>query len=197
MRKNNIILLMGIAGTGKRTIGEEIVAQDNTFRLAHHHDWIDPILKLLGSDASVFWSLDEKGWSVLNQARDVIFNTIAEVAPQDSNFVITNELLANNPWHQEFFNKVLATAKKRQSNLVPVRLVCELDELINRVRSPNRKKYYKTQDVALIQQRFKDDEVFYSSLPTEYTLDVTHLTPKEAAEKILHWLDKQSKEQKS
>ncbi|MFO8671966.1 hypothetical protein SC848_01050 [Legionella pneumophila serogroup 1] len=54
MRKNNIILLMGIAGTGKRTIGEEIVAQDNTFRLAHHHDWIDPILKLLGSDASVF-----------------------------------------------------------------------------------------------------------------------------------------------
>lgn len=39
---------------------------------------------------------------------------------------------------------MLTTAKKRQSNLIPVRLVCELDELINRVRNQNRQKYYKS-----------------------------------------------------
>ena len=50
MLENNIILLMGIAGTGKMTIGEAIVQQDRHFKLASHHTWIDPVLKLLGND---------------------------------------------------------------------------------------------------------------------------------------------------
>jgi aminoglycoside 6'-N-acetyltransferase len=129
---------MGIAGTGKKTIGEAIVQQDRSFKLAHHHSWIDPVLKLLGNDSSVWYSLDEKGWEALNQARDVILNTIARVCPTESNFVITYEMLANNPYHQDFFNKVYHTAKKRNATLIPVRLVCELDELLKRLQHSNR-----------------------------------------------------------
>lgn len=185
---------MGIAGTGKTTIAKEIENQDNSFMLATHHGWIDPILKLLGKDASVFWSLDERGWSALNQARDVVFNTIAEVAPSDSNFIITNEMLANNHWHQEFFDKVASTVKKRQARLIPIRLVCQLDELLQRVQSDERKNYYKTRDTALIQKRFQEEDVFYSSLSSEFTLDVTHLSPIESAKHILHWVDKSQSE---
>ena len=126
--ENNIILLMGIAGTGKKTIGEEISKQDASFKLAHHHAWIDPILKLLNNNAAAAWqSLDEKGWGALNQARDVIFHTIAEVCPKESNFIITYEMLADNPYHQEFFDTLNSTVKKRNATLIPVRLICELD----------------------------------------------------------------------
>lgn len=43
MLQNIMILLMGIAGIGKKTIGEAITKRDSSFKLAHHHAWIDPI----------------------------------------------------------------------------------------------------------------------------------------------------------
>lgn len=196
MLKNTIILLMGIAGTGKKTIGEAITHQDNSFRLAHHHAWIDPVLKLLGNNASVWWSLDEKGWNALNQARDVIFNTIATVCSKESNFLITYEMLANNPYHQEFFDQVNATAQKRDAQLIPVRLICELDELLNRLTQQDRADFYKTQDKKLITTRFANEKVFFSYMPHEFTLDVTHLSPEESAKQIIQWATNVQQESK-
>ncbi|HRD68995.1 MAG TPA: hypothetical protein PK657_02515 [Legionella sp.] len=71
---NVIILLMGIAGTGKKTIGEAIAAQNPQYKLAHHNDWCDPVLKLLGNDALVFWSLEEKGSFLFVVQRICILN---------------------------------------------------------------------------------------------------------------------------
>lgn len=179
---------MGIAGTGKKTIGEAITHQDNTFKLAHHHGWIDPVLKLFGTDASVWYELDEKGWAALNQARDVIFNTIANVCSKTSNFIITFEMLANNPYHREFFEKVCILAKKREAKLIPVRLICDLDELLSRLQQPDRKSYLKTQDIELIKNRYNAEKVFFSEMSHELTLDVTNITPIESARKILKWV---------
>ena len=176
---------MGIAGTGKTTIAKAINKQDKSFKLAYHHGWIDPVLRLLGDDSDVFWSLDEKGWDALNKARDVILNTMVDVCPKENNFVITFEMLANNPWHQNFFDKVHDASKKRGATLIPVRLVCELEELMKRLKSDSRKNYYKTQDEALIKKRFEEEDVFFSHMPTEFTLDVTHLTPEESATRII------------
>jgi aminoglycoside 6'-N-acetyltransferase len=66
MLKNNIILLMGIAGTGKMTIDETIVKQNPYFKLATPDSAIDPVLKLLGDNEQVWWTLDEKGWIAVN-----------------------------------------------------------------------------------------------------------------------------------
>ncbi len=188
MLKNNIILLMGIAGSGKKTIGEAITQRDHSIKLAHHHAWIDPILKLLGEDEQVWWTLDDKGWAVINQAHDVILNTIADVCPRDGNIVITNEMLASNPYHQDYFDKVQRAALRRNATLTPVRLICECDELLNRVQSDDRKAYFKTRDVDLIRRRFAEEQVFFSRMPNEFTLNVTDLTPNESAEKILDWV---------
>lgn len=190
MLSNNIIVLMGIAGTGKHTIGRAIAQQNNHFKLAHHHTWLDPILKLLGDNDQVWWSLDDKGWNVINQAHDLILNTIADVCPKDSSFVITAELLANNRFHQDYFNKVLSATQRRNASLTPVRLICELDELLNRVQDNERLAYFKTRDGALIKKRFVEENVFCSQLPNELTLDVTHLSPEASAIKILDWVAK-------
>ncbi|MDP3560973.1 MAG: hypothetical protein Q8R83_02195 [Legionellaceae bacterium] len=191
-----IILLMGIAGTGKKTIGDAIIRQDKAFKLAHHHDWVDPVLKLFDDDchnddtASVWYSLDEKGWNALNAARKVIFDTIANVCAPESSFVITYEMLANNIYHQALFNEVVELTHIRQARFIPVRLICDLDELLKRVTGDSRKKYYKTHDTTLIRERFTNDQVFSSHLASEYTLNVTNLTPEEAASHILQWCQK-------
>lgn len=188
-----IILLMGIAGTGKKTIGDAIIKQDRTFKLAHHHDWIDPVLKLLDEHyhndnvASVWYSLDEKGWNALNAARKVIFDTIANACAPESNFVITYEVLANNIYHQALFDEVVDLAHIRHSRFIPVRLTCDLEALLKRVTGDSRKKYYKTHDKTLITERFTNEQVFSSHLANEYTLDVTDITPNEAARHILQW----------
>ena len=106
MLKNNIILLMGIAGCGKMTIGNEIVKQDPSFKLTTPDSSFGSVLKLLSDDDQVMWSLNEKGWSAVNQALDVTLYTISEVCSRQSNFVITSEMLANNPYHQNYFERV-------------------------------------------------------------------------------------------
>jgi aminoglycoside 6'-N-acetyltransferase len=132
--------------------------------------------------------LDEKGWAAVNQALDVTLYTIAEVCPKESNFVITSEMLADNPYHKNYFERVKHAATKRAATLTPVRLVCELDELLNRVQNNSRLAYFKTRDVDLIKKRFAEEKVFFSQMPNELTLDVTNLTPKESAAKILEWV---------
>lgn len=186
--KNNIILLMGIAGTGKMTIGEAILKENPDFKLVTPDSAFGSVLELLGNDDQVMWSLDEKGWSAVNQALDVMLYTIAEVCPKDSNFVITAEMLDNNPYHQNYFDRIKLAATKRGAILTPVRLICELDELLERVQNDSRLAYFKTRDANLIKKRFAENEVFFSHLPNEFTLDVTHLTPNESAKKIIQWV---------
>ena len=79
-------------------------------------------------------------------------------------------------------------ATKRAAILTPVRIVCELDELLKRVRNESRASYFKTRDVEHIKRRFAKSKVFSSHFPNEFTLDVTHLTPNEAAENIFEWV---------
>ena len=54
---------MGMAGTGKMTIGETIVKHNPHFKLVTPDSAINPVLKLLGDNEQVWWSLNEKGWS--------------------------------------------------------------------------------------------------------------------------------------
>lgn len=188
MLTNNIILLMGIAGTGKMTIGESILKQNPHFKLVTPDSSLDPVLKLLGDNEQVWYSLDEKGWAAVNQALDVTLYTIAEVCPKENNFVITSEMLVDNPYHQNYFERVQRAAAMRGAILTPVRLICELNELLNRVQNTGRSAYFKTRDAELITKRFADEQVFFSKMPNEFTLDVTHLTPEASAEKIMQWV---------
>lgn len=181
---------MGIAGSGKMTIGESIVKRDPSFKLVTPDSSFGSILKLLCDNADVMWSLDQKGWAAVNQALDVTLYTIAEVCSKESNFVITSEMLANNTYHQNYFERVQRAAEKRDAILTPVRIICELDELIKRVQDKNRLAYFKTRDVELIKKRFAENEVFYSHLPNELSVNVTNLTSNQSAEKILEWVSR-------
>lgn len=188
MLKNTIILLSGIAGTGKNTIAKAINKEDKCFKVVHHHSYLDPILRLFGDDSSVFWDLDDKGWGALAKARHVVLDTIANACPKSSSFVLTYELLAGDKWHKEIFTDIKKTAEIRGARFIPVRLICDLPELLQRVSGLDRAKFYKTKDKELIKKRFAETEVFKSGLPQEITIDVSKLSPTESAREILNYV---------
>lgn len=183
--KNHIILLMGIAGTGKHTIGLELttLAGDGT-RFVHHHTWTDPIVRLFGNTPDAFWQVTESGWSKMNIIRDAIFSCIAEDCPEDANFIITFEMLADNPYHESFYHEVLKVVRTRNAVFYPIRLVCSPEEIAKRVVSPDRTAYLKTQDADIVQKRATEHKVFYSQHENEISLDVTKLSASAAAKII-------------
>ncbi len=109
------------------------------------------------------------------------------VCSKEASFVITYELLANNSWHQEFFNQVQTLAQKRGAVFVPIRLICNGAELIKRLKDSDRKGYFKIQDEALITKRLFEEDVYFSKEPYEMTLDVSLLSAEESARRILDW----------
>lgn len=190
--ENCIILLMAIAGSGKRTVGEELCKMSN-FKLAHHHYWTDPIVRLLGDDSSVWWTLTDPAWGKLNEARDVVFSTMTDVCPPSSSFVITFEMLDGDPWHKIFYDRVLDVVAKKKAIFLPVRLLCNEMELLDRVQSDDRKKYFKTHDVDLIRDRVRTKKVYFSGHDNEITINNTSMSPVEVSQSILDHLQKKLK----
>lgn len=87
----------------------------------------------------------------------------------------------------DLMKRIKKLADIRNATFIPVRLICELEELLKRLCSHERKKYYKTQNVQLIKQRYSNTEVFQSRLKNELTIDVSSLSPEESAHKIISW----------
>ena len=188
--ENVIVLLTGIDGVGKRTIGETLCSLDRTFKLVLSDLWLNPILSLMGDGPNVINTLDAESWKAINEIRDVIFDTIAHVCSQSSNFVITEKLVKGNIWHEKFYERIELIANEKQAFLIPVRLICELPVLLTRVVSFDRKNYHKPQDANVVRERALHQETFKSKNKNELTLDTTNLSPKESAEKIFQHLEK-------
>jgi aminoglycoside 6'-N-acetyltransferase len=186
--ENYIILLIGFAGTGKRTVGEAL-ASETHFRFSHQHSWYDPILNLLGEDYKVWWEINEKGWEKLNAVRDVIFSTITDVCSPSSNFIISHEMIDKDPYHKILYNKVLDMVEKRHAHFLPIRLICEENELVKRVQAEDRKKYFKNRDAEFIRKRRHEHEVFRTNHPHEITIDTTHKSPDEVVKIIIEKLN--------
>lgn len=187
--KNVIILLMGFAGSGKRTVGQAL-AKKTSFRFVHHHSWIDPILNLLGNDSSVWFTLTDKAWGKLNAVRDIILSTIADVCPSESSFIITYEMIDQDPYHQIFYEKVLDVADKRNAVFLPVRLICDEDELVARVQSEDRKQYLKTGDADMMRTRSREKSVFQTGHKNELTINNSALSPEKVSDLIIKQLDR-------
>lgn len=189
--KNVIVFITGISGIGKRTIGEAICKLDPSFQNVTPDDWMTPILRLLGDDDSVLYSLTTEGWNAVNQVRDAVFDTIAHICPHEANFVINEELREDNEWHKKFYARIEQMAKEKQATLIPIRLICDLPVLLERLVSEDRKNYiFKPRDTKEIAARALDTETFKSGSKYELTLDTTTLSPQQSAQKILEHLRK-------
>lgn len=180
--KNTIIYLLGFPGTGKLTIAKEI-AKSIDAKIIHSHRINNVLFDLVGADG--INPLPSGIWDKLDQIRGVVLETIAELSPEDSNFIFTNHLVEGDLKDEEVFLKVEQLAKARGSDFYPVRLLISEEELVKRIQSPERKQNMKSINPESARKNIANHQVYSPKDGNILTLDVGRLTAAEVAKAIL------------
>ncbi|HET6670273.1 MAG TPA: hypothetical protein VFH15_08570 [Pyrinomonadaceae bacterium] len=181
--ENTIITLIGFAGTGKYTIGRELCELTGA-KLIDNHLINNPIFKVVNPDGIT--PLPPGIWDKVKAVRGIVYEAIRELSPSDLSFVFTIELFASSPGDQRAFIDLEELAAARGSLFVPVRLLCEVEELCRRVVDPGRIQMIKSISPTEARRKSANESVLNSSHPHTLTLDVTKKTPGESTESILN-----------
>jgi hypothetical protein len=180
--KNTIIVLIGFAGTGKYTIGRELCERTGA-KLIDNHLINNPIFKVV--DADGIRPLPPDVWDKVKTIRAIVYDAIRELSPPDLSFVFTIELIEGKPGEQKAFDDLKELATARNSLFVPVRLLCDVDELCRRVASPGRIAMLKAISPETAREKSADYEVLRAEHPNGRSIDVTRKSPSDSADAIL------------
>ncbi len=183
--RNTIIVLIGFAGTGKFTIGRELCERTGA-KLIDNHLINNPVFKVLNADGIT--PLPAGVWDKVKSVRAIVYDSIRELSPPDLSFVFTIELLESSPGDKQGFVDLEQLAAVRGSLFVPVRLICDVDELCRRVVDPARIQMIKSISTADARRKSANESVLNTSHPHTLTLDVTKKTPQESVESIMNHL---------
>jgi hypothetical protein len=180
--KNTIIVLIGFAGTGKYTIGRELCRRTGA-RLIDNHLINNPILRVVNADGKT--PLSPRVWDKVKVIRQTVYDAIRELSPSEMSFVFTVEWRESNPGDHKAFVDLEELAAARQSLFMPIRLICEVDELCCRVADPARVEMLKEISPELARKKSAEDSVLNNEHPNLRTIDVTRKSPEESADAIL------------
>jgi len=179
---NNVILyLIGFAGTGKLTIANAILARA-PFLLVDNHFINNVVCRLIDTDGNS--PLPPRVWEYVGKVRAIVFDTMRYLSKPDSNFVLTNELVEGDDADEKVFHEVRALATARGAAFLPVRLLIAPEELARRVVSPQRQALLKSRNPEEAWRMAREHQVYMPKDVDAFTLDVTTLSPADAAEQI-------------
>ncbi|MFY9589609.1 hypothetical protein [Rickettsia endosymbiont of Halotydeus destructor] len=167
-----IIYLIGKPGTGKYTIAKELAKHD--YIICDNQLINNPVFALLKYDG--FKDIPEFAWEIIRKIRNNIFEFITK-EPENS-YVLTNVLNEDEGDHK-LFKQVENMALQRSSLFVPVKLLISEAENKKRVANSERAVRYKSLKIE------ENMELINISHPHLLELDVSDLSPFEAAKKIL------------
>lgn len=179
---NFIIYLIGFRGTGKLTIAKEL-AKLKSFKIIDNHYINDPILELYAGSKEI----PDIAWQYIEDIRDVVFEAIKTSEYQ--NLIFTNELFEAEECDELIYKKVANLAQSKKSVLLTVILKCELHELEKRLTSKERIDSLKDSNVESIRNIYSNFKLISSKRDDIYELDVTSLSAKESAKKIMQILE--------
>ena len=185
--ENTIIALIGFAGTGKYTIARELCELTGA-KLIDNHLINNPIFKVVDPDG--IRPLPPGIWDKVKAVRGIVYEAIRELSLSDLSFVFTIELFESSPGDQRAFIDLEELAASRRSLFVPVRLLCEIEELCRRIVDPSRVQMLKSLSPEAARQKSAQETVLDSTHPHVLTIDVTEKTPSETAEMILGHIKK-------
>ncbi len=180
---NNVILyLMGFAGTGKLTIAKAILAR-SPFLLVDNHCINNVVFSLIDTDGN--GPLPPSVWENVGKVRSIVFNTIRYLSKPARNFVLTNVLVEGDDEDEKVFQEVRALATARGAAFLPVRLIIAPEELARRVVSPQRQALLKSRNPDEALRMAREHQVYIPKDEDYVELEVTKLSPADAAEQIL------------
>ena len=176
MKNNTIILyLTGKPGVGKYTIAKEL-AKNYGFIICDNQLINNPIFELLQYNG--YAKIPNFAWEAVARIRTEILSFLTRL-PQN-NYVLTN-CLAENDEDRKLYEEVENMATLRNSIFIPVRLSITKEEHLKRIVQPGRRDRWKSIDPTEAED---NGPLLSITHPNLLELDVTNLTPENAAEKI-------------
>ena len=177
-----MVYLVGFSGTGKLTVARELSLLLKA-RVVDNH-WINnPILSLIVSDRVT--PFPEGVWNQIAKVRKAVLDTIATLSPPESNFILTHAGYDDDSEDWEIYDAIARTAEHRGALFIPIRLLCAEEELLRRVVSSERALKHKSMDPEAASRDAKGRSVLAINHANGMTLDITALSPPEAARLIL------------
>ena len=178
-----ILYLIGKPGTGKYTIAKEI--EKSGYTICDNHLINNPIFSLLKLDGVS--PIPQFAWDAIAQIREGIFDFLRHETLR--NYILTN-VLYDIDCDRQIYKQVERMALERNSFFFPITLSISEAENIKRIQNHDRHSRYKSIN---IEDVYPEHPLLPISHPNLFDLDVTHLSAKEAATKILAIVEKQLK----
>jgi hypothetical protein len=183
---NTIVVLIGFAGTGKYTIGRELADRIGA-KLIHNHLINNSLFTAMNADGVT--PLPQEIWPKIRKIRQVVYETIRELSPRDLNFIFTLQLIESDPLDHQAFADLVELAAARESRLVPIRLVCDINELCCRVVNPSRVAMLKQISAESTRQTASTKAVLNPQHPNVKTIDVSNMSAGESATLIFRAIE--------
>jgi len=133
---NTIFFLIGHAGVGKLTTAQAIRAMTGA-RIIDNHYVNNPIFRLIELYRPE--PLPEAVWNRIGEVRNAILETVAALSPPQWSFVFTF-VAFDAPEDIAIYRAIRRVAERRGARFQPVRLHCEVEELVRRIDSPERRR---------------------------------------------------------
>lgn len=176
-----IIVLNGYPGVGKLTIGEELISQISG-RLLDIHSVYNVAFALAEFKSPEFIEAVEKIESV---AHDLILKLPSEIP-----VVLTTVLAGTSDWGDAEWKRIVRLGDERGPLLV-VHIHCDLEENIRRIEAAGRAAKRKPRDAEMARRNHAHGKVLAGIDEANLLrLDVTDLSPTEAATNIAEWAQK-------
>ncbi|MGV8830968.1 MAG: AAA family ATPase [Devosia sp.] len=173
-----IIVLNGYPGVGKLTIGRKL-AEIVKGRLLDIHTVYNLAFALTEFKSPAFIATVEQVEAI---AHDLIHQL-----PDDVPVVLTTVLAGDDPWGNAEWDRIVQLGKDRPP-LCVVHVACSLDENIVRIQSAERDMKRKPRDPEMARRNQLGAKVLAGiDQPNLLELDVTALTPEQAAQAIADW----------
>lgn len=183
---HTIIVLIGFAGTGKYTIGRALSERTGA-KLVDNHLINNPIFTVVNADGVT--PLPASVWDKVREMRRIVYEAIREISPPELSFIFTLELRESDPADHRAFLDLQELATARNSLLMPVRLICEVEELCRRVSAPGRAERLKSISPDNARRKCAEHTILNPQHENTRTIDVTAKTPAESADTIVQEIE--------
>jgi hypothetical protein len=177
-----IIYLLGHPGVGKYTIAKAICAASGA-RLFDNHLINNVVFSLICADGRT--PLPDRVWDLVWTIREQAVTAIAELAPPEMSYVLTNALREGDQWDSAAYQQIVALADRRGSILVPVLLTASDAAFAARMAAPDRQERLKHTDAEGAAKDRLKRPLLGVDHPNRLDLDTTNLPPEEAARIII------------
>jgi len=182
LAKNALVHLIGLPGVGKLTIAREL-ASALPAHLMDNHASNNLVFSLLNIPRDQ--SIPEAAWVEVRKIRAAVLNTITTLAPRDDNYIFTNALYGEDEKDLRVIEQVRSTIEARDGHYIPVVITCDSAEHRARYTNTQRHEKLKPTDGKILDDILAEGEQpLRQKHANASEIDVTHLTPAQAAAAI-------------